>query len=321
MEFEQYILTNKQGMEVAVSNYGAKILRLLVPDAQGVRADVVLGFDTPDEWMKQEPSCNAICGRVANRIKGGRFTLADREYHLPLNNGDNCLPSGPEGFYVRFWDVTEKTSSSVTLHYRSADGECGFPGNLDVRVTYSLTDDNTLRIHYEAETDAPTLVALTNHAYFNLAGEGSGRVDDHLLQVFADRYTVTDETDCPTGEILPVAGTPMDLRHATRLTEAYNYNWCLCDADAPHMLRCAAMLQAAGRTMACWTTFKGLQVYTADYFGPHTGKGGTVYRPHEAVCLEAQQWPDAVHHPHFPSTLLLPGQKLDEITEYRFGVA
>lgn len=307
-----------------VSNFGAKVTRLLI----GGR-DVVLGFKTADEWRTQECFFNAICGRVANRIKDGVFSIQNTEFRLPINNGTNSLHGGVEGFNAKIWDVVAQSAYEVTLHYRSKDGEEGYPGNVDVWVTYTATKDNTLRIHYEAKTDAPTIVSLTNHSYFNLAGEGSGRVDDHVLQVFADRYTPFDESACPTGEILPVEGTPMDFRQPVRIGDRINdpffapsrgidNNWCLCAADAPKVLRHAATLRTDGLSMECWTTMKGLQVYTGNYIERHEGKSGKMYDVQHAVCLEAQNWPDAIHHANFPSIVLQPNERLDEITEYRF---
>ena len=227
------------------------------------------------------------------------------------------------------WEMVEQSLFEIKLHYRAKDGEENYPGNLDVWVTYTATKDNTLRIHYEAKTDAPTLVAMTNHAYFNLAGEGSGKIHDHILQVFADRYTPFDETACPTGEIAPVEGSPMDFRQPTRIGDriddpffapgrGIDNNWCLCDGDAPKELRHAATLQADGRTMECWTTMKGLQVYTGNWVEQNEGKSGQVYDIQHAVCLEAQNWPDSINHTHFPNIILRPNEKLDEVTEYRF---
>ena len=290
-----------------VSNLGAKITKLLVPNRKGEVKDVVLGFNTAEEWRTQETYFNAICGRVANR-----FRRAD---------GSVCLHGGVEGFNAKIWEVTGQSAYEITLHYRSPDGEEGFAGTVDVWVTYTLTRDNCLRIHYEATTDQPTMVALTNHAYFNLAGEGSGRVDGHLLQVNADEYTPLAENLCPTGELKAVEGTDLDFQEAREIgAQALDYNWCLCAADAPKALRHAATLQADGRTMECWTTMKGMQVYTGEFIERHPGKSGAVYDKHHAVCLEAQNWPDAVNHPQFPSVELKPGERLDEVTEYRFKV-
>lgn len=324
-----YTIKSSGGLKVEVSNLGAKITKLLVANRKGEVKDIVLGFKTADEWRTQETYFNAICGRVANRIGGGRFELDGHTYTLPVNNGPNCLHGGLEGFNAKLWDVIGQSAYEITLHYRSKDGEEGFPGTLDVWVTYTVTKDNILRIRYEAKTDAPTLAAFTNHAYFNLAGEASGKVDDHVLQVFADRYTPFDEWTCPTGAIEDVSGTPMDFRQPTRLGDrmydpffepwrGIDNNWCLCDGHAEQTLRHACTLQADGRTMECWTTLKGLQVYTGNFIEQHLGKSGTMYDEKHAVCLEAQNWPDSIHHADFPNIVLRPGEKLDEITEYRF---
>jgi len=326
-----YTIKSSGGLKVEISNLGAKITKLLVANRKGEVKDIVLGFKTADEWRTQETYFNAICGRVANRIKDGRFSLDGKDYQLPLNNGTNSLHGGVEGFNAKIWEVTAQCAHEVTLHYRAQDGEEGYPGNLDIWVTYTATKDNRLVLRYEAKTDAPTLAAFTNHAYFNLAGEDSGCVDEHVLQVFADRYTPFDDTACPTGEILPVEGTPMDFREPVRIGDRMHVpffakdpgrgidnNWCLCAGDAPKELRHAATLQADGRTMECWTTMKGLQVYTGNYIEQHEGKSGTMYDVQHAVCLEAQNWPDGIHHEGFPSIILRPGEKLEETTEYRF---
>lgn len=319
-----YTIKSSGGLKVEISNLGAKVTKLFIAGR-----DVVLGFKTAEEWRTQETYFNAICGRVANRIKKGQFTLDGKTYQLPINNGTNSLHGGVEGFNAKIWEVTAQSAYEITLHYRAKDGEEGYPGNVDVWVTYTATKDNALRIHYEAKTDQPTLVALTNHSYFNLAGEGSGLVHDHVLQVFADEYTPFDETACPTGEILPVEGTMMDFRNPVRIGDrikdaffapgrGIDNNWCLCAADAPKELRHAATLQAEGLTMECWTTMKGLQVYTGNYIEQHEGKSGRMYDEQHAVCLEAQNWPDGINHSNFPNIVLRPNEKLDEITEYRF---
>ena len=318
-----YTIKSSGGLKVEISNLGAKITKLMVANRKGEVKDIVLGFRSAEDWRNKETYFNAICGRVANRIKNGQFTLDGKAYQLPINNGTNSLHGGVEGFNAKIWEVTGQSPFEITLHYKAKDGEENYPGNLDVWVTYTATKDNTLRIHYEAKTDAPTLVAMTNHAYFNLAGEGSGKIHDHILQVFADRYTPFDETACPTGEIAPVEGSPMDFRQPTRIGDridnpffapgrGIDNNWCLCE------LRHAATLQADGRTMECWTTMKGLQVYTGNWVEQNEGKSGQVYDIQHAVCLEAQNWPDSINHPHFPNIILRPNEKLDEVTEYRF---
>ena len=331
-----YKIKSSGGLKVEISNLGAKITKLLVANRKGEVKDIVLGFKTAEEWRTKETYFNAICGRVANRIKGGVFSLQNSEissqpieYHLPINNGPNSLHGGLEGFNAKIWDVTAQSAHEITLHYRAKDGEEGYPGNLDVWVTYTATKDNRLVIHYEAKTDAPTIVAMTNHAYFNLAGEGSGRIDDHVLQINADQFTPFDEFTCPTGEIKDVEGTPMDFRKPTRIGDRINdpffatwrgldNNWCLCAGDAPKELRHACTLEADGRTMECWTTMKGLQVYTGNWIERNEGKSGAMYDEQHAVCLEAQNWPDSIHHDDFPNIILLPNERLDETTEYRF---
>lgn len=326
-----YTIKSSGGLRVEICNLGAKITKLLVANAKGEVKDVVLGFKTADEWRNKETYFNAICGRVANRIKDGQFSIDGQSYQLPINNGTNSLHGGVEGFNAKIWNVTAQSVYSITLHYRSKDGEEGYPGNVDVWVTYTATKDNRLVIHYEAKTDAPTLLALTNHAYFNLAGEASGRIHDHILQINADKYTPFDETACPTGEIASVENTPMDWRQPIRIGDriddpffapgrGIDNNWCLCAGDAPKQLRHAATLQADGRIMECWTTMAGLQVYTGNWIEQNEGKSGTMYDIQHAVCLEAQNWPDSVNHAQFPNVVLRPGEKLDEVTEYRFYV-
>ena len=326
-----YTIKSSGGLRVEISNLGAKITKLLVANAKGEVKDIVLGFKTAEEWRNKENYFNAICGRVANRIKDGQFSIDGQSYQLPINNGTNSLHGGVEGFNAKVWNVTAQSAYSITLHYRSKDGEEGYPGNVDVWVTYTATKDNRLVIHYEAKTDAPTLIAMTNHAYFNLAGEASGRVDDHILQINADKYTPFDETACPTGEIADVENTPMDWRKPIRIGDRINdpffapgrgidNNWCLCAGNAPKQLRHAATLEADGRKMECWTTMPGLQVYTGNWIEQNEGKSGTMYDIQHAVCLEAQNWPDSINHADFPNIVLRPGEKLDEVTEYRFYV-
>lgn len=321
-------------LQAEISTYGAKLTRLLVPNNQGEVKDVVLGFASEDEWRTKETYFNAIIGRCANRIKDGRFVLDGKSYQLPVNNGTNSLHGGLHGFNEKEWEVVQRPTTNdqrqITLHYRSADGEEGYPGNLDIWVTYELTDDNALSISYEAKTDAPTIVNFTNHAYFNLNGEDSPSVRDHMLQVLADAYTPFDDTACPTGEVLPVEGTPMDFRQPTLIGDRIDLpffapgrgidnNWLLqrpMTNDQRPML--AAVLQASGRTMQVLTTCPALQVYTGNYVEENIGKSATLYRPQNAVCLETQNVPDAINHPNFPSPVLRPGEVFRQQTIYRF---
>lgn len=309
-----------------ISDFGAKITQLIVPNKRGEKVDVVLGFASEEEWRTKELYFNAVIGRCANRIKGGRFTLDGKTYQLPLNNGTNSLHGGVHGFNEKTWDVIEHDATHIVLHYRAADGEEGYPGNLDVWVTYELTNDNALSIRYQAQTDAPTIVNFTNHAYFNLEGEQSSTVHNHILQVLADKYTPFDDTACPTGEILPVDGTPMDFRQPKRIGDrihdpffapglGIDNNWVL---PASNELQKVASVSADGRTMEVWTTCPALQCYTANYVAKNLSKSGTMYGPQNAICLETHNCPDAINHPNFPSPILRPGETFTSQTEYRF---
>lgn len=325
-------LRNPNGMRVQVTNYGAKIVSLWAPDKDGQMADVVLGFNTLDEWKNQETYFNAIIGRYANRIKDGRFTLDGKEYQLPQNNDGNTLHGGIVGFNERVWEIVGQTPYSVSMHLVATDGEEGFPGKMDVYVTYLLTRENSLKIIYEAKTDKPTICGFTNHAYFNLKGEGNGTVHDHTLQILADQYTPFDATNCPTGEIVSVAGTPMDFREPVLVGDRINdpffaqgrgidNNWVLPterDEKGEKKAVLAAVCSAAGRTMEVWTTFPGMQVYTGNWVEKHTGKSGKEYDVQTAICLETQNYPDAPNHANFPSAVLRPGEVYFETTEYKF---
>ncbi len=324
-----FTLTNPNGMVAQITNYGAKIVSLMVPDTKGVKADVVLGFSTLQEWIEKETYFNAVIGRYANRIKDGRFTLDGQEYQLAQNNGGNHLHGGNIGFNEKVWEVVGQTKHSVSLHYRSADGEENYPGTLDVYVTYNLTRDNALQITYEAKTDKPTIVGFTNHAYFNLQGEGNGDVREHTLQVVADYYTPFDDTACPTGEIRKVANTDMDFREPIRIGNkidkpffapgcGIDNNWVLRKAETKKVPELAARLSAAGRTMEVWTTFPGLQVYTGNWIEQNVGKSGKTYDVQTAICLEAQNFPNSPNIPTFPSAVLRPGEIYFEQCIYKF---
>lgn len=319
-----------QGLTAEISNYGAKLLSLIVPNRQGEKKDIVLGFKTIEEWQQKETYFNAIIGRYANRIKDGRFSIDGKSYQLPVNNGTNALHGGVSGFNEKIWDIVGQTRHSVSLHYRALDGEENYPGNLDVYVTYMLTKDNALSISFEAKTDQPTIVGFTNHAYFNLAGENSGSVKDHVLQVFADQYTPFDDTACPTGEILPVDHTPMDFRQPTRVGDRINdpffapgrgidNNWVLRKSNqSKKEPELAAVVEADGRAMQVWTTMPGLQVYTGNWIERNEGKSGTTYDVQHAICLEAQNFPDSPNHANFPNAILRPGEVYYEKTSYKF---
>ena len=264
-------------MSAEITNYGARVVKLWVPDRQGELADVVLSFDTLEEITTKETYFNSTCGRFANRIKDGKFTLDGKEYTLAVNNGPNHLHGGLVGFNMRVWEVKSSSENKIVLHYFSPDGEEGYPGNLDVTVTYELSDENELKIHYEATTDQPTIVGLTNHSYFNLKGAGEGTVRDHILQLNADFHTALDDATCPTGEVLKVDGSPYDFRQPTLIEEriddpvyasnrGFDDNWVI-RRNQPHELALAGYIYEpkSGRKMEVLTTQPGVQIYAANW--------------------------------------------------------
>ncbi|MEG0780915.1 MAG: aldose epimerase family protein, partial [Oscillospiraceae bacterium] len=307
-----FTLTNGRGMSAEILTYGGILRALSVPVGDTVR-DVVLGFDRLADYEAQDKYLGAIVGRVANRIGGAGFTLDGTDYALAANSAPNCLHGGLCGFDRKVWHPAAG-EEGLTLTCTSPAGEEGFPGALRVTVTYVLTEDNALTIAYLATTDAPTLVNLTNHSYFNLAGGGT--IDTHRVQIFAAAITENDATSVPTGRLLPVEGTPFDLRQPRVLGESYDHNFVL-SAHRPGGL--AASLWADGLRMDCTTTQPGLQLYTANYLAGERGKGGAIYAPRTAVCLETQGFPDAIHHPNFPTVVLRPGETYRETTTYRFS--
>lgn len=324
-----YTLRNPNGMRVQITNYGAKIVSLYAPNHKGEFSDVVLGFSTLKEWQCKETYFNAVIGRYANRIKNGHFMLDGKDYQLATNNGTNHLHGGVIGFNQKVWDVVGQNAYSVSLHYCSPDGEEGYPGKLDVYVTYRLTRDNALSITYEAKTDKPTIVGFTNHAYFNLNGEGNGNVRNHILQINADYYTPFDETACPTGEILPVENTDMDFRKPTLINDridkpffqsgrGIDNNWVLRKQSNKKEPELAAVLQNEERTMEVWTTMPGLQVYTGNWVEKNIGKAGKEYDVQTSISLEAQNFPNSPNIPAFPSPVLRPGEVYFEQCIYKF---
>jgi aldose 1-epimerase len=333
---EIYTLTNAHGVEMRVINYGGIITSLKVPDRSGHVDDVVLGFDTIDGYLMDPPYFGALIGRYGNRIARGRFTLDGRAYELATNNGPNHLHGGVKGFDKVLWNAMPADSGdgvSVTLTRTSADGEEGYPGNLQVSVRYMLTDNNELAIDYRATTDKPTPVNLTQHSYFNLAGDG-GEILGHELMLNANRYTPVDDTLIPTGELAPVEGTPFDFRTPAAIGarintdnpqlkngKGYDHNWVLNRTGAG-LERAATVLEPkSGRTVEIATTEPGLQFYTGNFLdGTITGKGGRVYKLRTGFCLETQHFPDSPNHPDFPSTILKPGQTYASKTVFTFGV-
>ncbi|MPM21053.1 Aldose 1-epimerase [bioreactor metagenome] len=331
-EVKLYTIRNKNGMSAEVTNYGTKIIRLMVPDKNGKMEDVVQGFDTLQENIDKEPYFGATCGRFANRIKDGKFTRVGKEYTLVQNNGGNALHGGIEGFNAKVWEVKAVLENSIRMQYVSPDGEEGYPGTLYCQVTYTLTDDNELKIKYEATTDKPTVIGLTNHSYFNLKGAGNGTVRDHILQINADFHTVLDDTASPTGEIRPVDNSPFDFRQPVVIgdvIDAPEYvagrgidnNWTI-RKNQPKELALAATLYepVSGRKMDVLTTQPGVQIYTANWVEKQPGKYGKTYAEQDSVCLETQNFPNSPNIAHFPSSVLRPGERYEEWCVYRFGV-
>jgi aldose 1-epimerase len=336
----RYTLANARGVTLRVITYGGIVTNLDVPDRTGRIADIVLGFDSLRDYEAHNGNIHfgALIGRYANRIAGGRFSHDGTTWQLPVNDGPNTLHGGPDSFDAKVWTVvgtrSDATSASVTLRYVSPDGENGFPGTLTTDVTYTLTGDNVIRIDYRATTDKDTVVNLTNHSYFNLAGHDRGSVEHQLIEIAASRFTPTDATSIPTGQLADVGGTPMDLREPTpigaRLRSAYpqlviahgyDQNWVL-DRGGRSTPEFAARAYdpASGRFLELYTTQPGLQFYTSNGLnGSVVGKGGTVYRQTDAFALEAEHFPDSPNHPSFPTTVLKAGQTLHEVTLWKVG--
>ena len=336
---ELFVLKNRSGLEIEVTNYGGIVTALRVPDREGRLDDIVLGFDSIDEYFGPHPYFGGIIGRYGNRIAGGRFQLEGREHVLACNDGPNHLHGGARGFDRVFWRAAPRSSgdgSSLVLRRTSEDGEEGYPGTLACEVTYTLTDANEFCIEYAAMTDRPTIVNLTHHSYFNLAGQKRGDALDHRLFIDADAFLPVDESLIPTGETRPVIRTPFDFREprpiGQRINAAdpqlvrgkgYDHNFCLNRRGAdPSMPRLAARVvePRTGRVMEIVTTEPGLQVYAGGALdGSIVGKGGRVYGRHAGLCLETQHFPDSPNHPAFPSVRLDPGQVYRSVTMYRFS--
>jgi aldose 1-epimerase len=336
---ERYTLTNPTGMRVRILTYGGIVSEIDVPDRHGHLANVALGFDNLADYVAKSPYFGAIIGRYANRIAKGTFTLDGVTYHLPINNNGNSLHGGTVGFDKHIWAATPLvTGSSVALrlHLTSPDGDQGYPGTLSATVTYTLTPDNALRMDYRATTDRPTIVNLTNHTYFNLAGEGSGPVDDQVLYLNANAYTPTDATQIPTGAIAPVAGTPMDFTRPTPigarlrddfdqllLARGYDHNWVINRHDGGSQVLAARVVDpASGRVLRVYTDQPGIQFYSGNFLdGTLVGTSGRTYRQGDGFALETQHFPDSPNHPNFPSTVLDPGQVYQTTSSFQFAVS
>jgi len=328
-----YTLTNKNGMEADIATYGGTVIRLLVPDRTGKLGDVALGFSTIDPYFTSTTYFGALIGRYANRIANGRFTLDGKSYQLAKNNAPNTLHGGKKGFDKQLWTAEVLSQSPPTVRFSrlSPDGEENFPGNLKVAVTYTLTERNELRIQYAAATDKPTVVNLTSHIYFNLAGAGSGDILSHQIRIHASRFTPINATLIPTGKIQDVAGTPMDLRKWTVIGSqikavggnpvGYDHNYVLdrCPVVRP-CLAAEVWDPKSGRLMKVYTDQPGIQFYTGNFLdGTLKGKRGKIYYQHDAFCLETQHFPDSPNHANFPSTVLRPGELFKSTTIYKFA--
>ncbi len=332
---DRYILKASTGMVVKITNQGGKIVQLLVPDKDNHLGDVVLGYETVDQYVTGRASFGAIIGRYANRIAKGRFTLNGREYQLPVNNGPNHLHGG-KGTHFLVFEARQLDARTLQLTYNFKDGEEGYPGNTSLKVVYAVTDDQELRITYEAVTDRPTVVNFTNHAFFNLAGEGRGDILDHELIINADRFTPIDATSIPTGELRAVKGTPMDFTRPARIGArindsdeqlkfgtGYDHNYVLNKTAGELSFAARLSDPVSGRIMEVYTTEPGMQLYTGNFLtgkAPNdVGKGGKPYPVRSAVCLETQHFPDSPNKASFPTTVLNPGQWFTSTTVYKFS--
>lgn len=326
---ERYVLTNGK-VTAKVMTYGGIITDLIVPDRNGKPGDVVLGFDTLDGYLKGHPFFGATVGRYANRIAKGKFSLDGKEYTLAVNNGPNTLHGGNKGWDKYVWKVEKSSDTSLTLSHTSPDGDEGYPGKIDATVTFTVTNDNALRIDYTAKTDKATPLNLTNHTYFNLGGPASGVIDDHVLQLEVDSFTPVDDTLIPTGKIAPVRGTPLDFTRPTAIGSRYNeltaepkgydHNFVLRGHGELTALAARVTDPKSGRVMEVYTTEPGVQLYTSNFMdGTLKGKGEVVYKQHGAFCLETQHYPDSPNHPEFPSSILKPGETFKSTTIYKFS--
>ena len=331
-----YILTNKVGCEITITNYGAKIVSLMVPDNEGNLRDVVLGHPSIEEYItSEEPYFGAICGRTANRIANGRFSLDGKEYKLAVNNGPNSLHGGLKGFNAVVWEVKKVSDNSIELFYLSEDGEEGFPGNLSVWVTYTLNDDNSFDIIYQAKTDKTTILNLTNHSYFNLSGEGDPYIGDHILMINADNYLPTDSTSIPYGDAVTVKGTPMNFLEPTeigaRINEdfeqlkfgkGYDHTYVLNkNSDNEFSFAGYCVSPKTGIKMDIYTTEPGMQLYTGNWMtGGFEAKSANRYPERSAVCFETQHYPDSINKPDYPSVVLKPGEEFNSKTSFRFSI-
>jgi aldose 1-epimerase len=325
-----YTLTNTNGLKTQIMTYGGIVTTLHVPDRDSNLGDIVLGYDTLDEYIKDNPYFGALIGRCGNRLGKGRFTLNGVDYTLATNNDENHLHGGIKGFDKVVWDAEQMQTDegpSLKLTYLSKDGEEGYPGNLNCTVIYTLTNNDELKISYEAETDKDTVVNLTHHSYFNLAGHGSGDILGHELMLNADNYTPVDEGLIPTGEIRPVKDTPMDFTkpmavgaRIDQVEGGYDHNYVINSSDGPLTLAASVYEPKTGRVMEISTSEPGIQFYSGNFLDGSIKGKGAVYNKHNGFCLETQHFPDAPNKPDFPSIVLKPGEKYTHLTVHKFSV-
>lgn len=330
-----YVLTNANGVEVTLTNYGGRIVSVMVPDREGNMKDVVLGFDNIDDYVNVNNNFGATIGRYGNRIANGKITVEGVEYQLPKNNFGHTLHGGPKGFDKKVFNAEQINDQTVVFTCLSKDGEANFPGNLDVKVTMTLTDDNAIDLQYEATTDKETVVNLTNHSYFNLSGDGNNTILNDSLTIYADAFTPVDDTFMTTGEISLVEGTPMDFRTPAAIGaridnydyaqlkngDGYDHNWVLNTRGDVTQVAATVYSPATGIVLDVYTDEPGVQVYTGNFLdGTVTGKNGAVYAKRNAICLETQKYPDSPNKPDWPSPYLKPGEKYTSRCIYKFSV-
>ena len=330
-EVYAFTISNANGMQAKIINFGAILVSLLVPDKDGKPEDVVLGYDSLEEYYGNGSFFGATIGPSANRIGGASFEMNGKACQIDVNDGPNNLHSHMEnGYHKQVWDAVEG-DNSVTLTLEGKDGEMGFPGNKKITMVYSLSEDNALKLSYHVSADADTIVNLTNHTYFNLAGHKAGKIEDHLLQLHAGNYTPVVPGAIPTGEIQPVAGTPMDFTkmkpigqdinadfEQLKLTLGYDHNFVIDGADGSLKEIAVAEDPKSGRKMKVFTTLPGVQFYAGNCIGEDTGKDNTPYGPRKGFCLETQYYPDNIHHPNFPQSVFGPGRDYESVTVYQF---
>ncbi len=329
-----YTLTNANGMEVCITNFGGRLVSIMVPDKDGKMTDVILGFDNINDYMTIPSDFGASIGRYANRIGGAAFAIDGVTYNVDKNDGENCLHGGKEGWQYQVYEAEQLDSQTIVLTLQSPDGEMGFPGNVTATVTYRLTDDNAVDITFNGVTDKATVMGMTNHAYFNLSGNPAAEATDHVLYLNADNFTPTDTALIPTGEIAPVEGTPMDFRtpkaiaqdinvdfEALNFGRGYDHNWILNTACDLSQLAFSLYSPVSGILLEGYTDQPGIQVYSGNFLdGTVTGKDGIAYPMRASVCLETQKFPDSPNKPEWPSTTLRPGETYTHRCIYKFSI-